>query len=72
MDSLYIRNFKAGQKAGVDHLAWLVKDTKDESEATLKRLGLTYTDDGPTAWNVKDPDGLVTQICGPGTWPGGP
>jgi lactoylglutathione lyase len=73
VDSLYIRKVKPGNKVSVDHLAWSVEDfTKDGSEAQLKQLGLSYTDDGPVAWNVKDPDGFTTQIvASTGGWPGG-
>ena len=73
VDSLYLRKVKPGQQASVDHLAWSVENfTKDGSEAQLKQLGLSYTDDGPFGWTVKDPDGFTTQImANTGNWPAG-
>lgn len=73
VDSLYIRKVKPGQQVSVDHLAWKVERfTKDGSEAQLKQLGLSPTDDGPAAWNVKDPDGFTVQVVArTGGWPGG-
>lgn len=73
LDSLYTRKAKPGQSAMVDHLAWKVGNfTKDGSEAEIKEIGLAPTDDGPVAWNVKDPDGFTAQVITKiGGWPGG-
>lgn len=64
-DSLYIRNFKQGQKANVDHLAYSVADfNPQDAEAELKRRGLDPKADGEGAWTVHDLDGYTFQICG--------
>jgi len=75
-DSLYIRNYKPGGKANVDHIALSVADwTGPSSEALLKEIlkpqGQEPKFDGDAAWFAWDPDGYTVQVCAEkGVYPG--
>ncbi|MBZ5659170.1 MAG: VOC family protein [Acidobacteriia bacterium] len=56
----------------VDHLAFSIDNFQlDSVKAELSRRGLNPSPDGPFAWSVKDPSGLIVQICATrGVFPG--
>ena len=67
------RNHPAEQPAGsptgpvVDHVAYTIENwNKSAVEAELKRRGLDPRTDTDDSFIVKDPDGYLLQICGPG------
>ena len=56
----------------IDHIAISIKDFDlAGTEATIKKMGLEYHDDGDVAWTLTDPDGFRVQVCAEvGCYPG--
>ena len=69
-DAIYI--VKRDNGPVIDHIAISVTDFDlDKVEADIKRLGITYTPDGDSAWTILDPDGYRVQVCAEtGVYPG--
>jgi catechol 2,3-dioxygenase-like lactoylglutathione lyase family enzyme len=69
-DSLYIVQRADGPV--IDHIAVSIAGFDlDQTEQTIRRLGLAYSADGDSAWTLTDPNGRVVQVCAEtGVYPG--
>jgi catechol 2,3-dioxygenase-like lactoylglutathione lyase family enzyme len=69
-NDLYIG--KGDGPAVIDHIAISIADFDlKKVEEDIKKLGIEYSEDGDSAWTIKDPDGYRVQVCAEtGVYPG--